>query len=428
MKESFYNYVLYDGSWGYWYNALTGFYFRLSINVSKKLQSLLHSRDVNSLRVFPSLLEKLIECGFIIEDEVNELDIIRSKHNKAVNNKQYFLVILPTLNCNYNCWYCIQEHIPTIMQSNVMEAVCNHISYMINEEHIESLHLDWFGGEPFMYFERIIKPISEYAIKLCLDKDIPFINSATTNGYFINNKISAQLSELKFSQFQITLDGERKFHDKVKYTKGCASAFDYVLRNINQLLNDNPSIRVFLRINYTHDTLTKNIVNEVSSKIELKNRERIIITPKKVWQEKSDKGFVSTLVEILDLFEINGFKVSRRDVSYTFLPCYVNQQYYNSISYNGNVIKCTACDDLYSDSPYGKLQPDGTIAWVDHYNDKCIVPTFETEQCLKCKKLPTCMGPCPRDYMLGLKRCKYDAMDEDFEKALVDYLKNEYKS
>ena len=346
--------------------------------------------------------------------------------SNAVNRKQYFLVVLPTLNCNYKCWYCIQDHVPSVMSSDVMESICNHIDYMITQEHIESLHLDWFGGEPFMFFDKIIKPISEFAIKECQKYGIPFINSATTNGFFINNKVSKQLSELKFCQFQITLDGEKKFHDKVKFTKGCDSAFDYVLNNINHLLSDNKSIRVFLRINYTHETLTIKIVDEVNSLIDIQNRDRVIITPKKVWQEKVDKDFNIILVELLDLFELSGYKVARKDMSSTFTPCYVNQKYYNSINYNGHVVKCTACDDLYSETPYGILKPDGLIEWRDNYEKKCIQPSFENERCLNCKILPACMGLCPRDYMLGLKRCKYDAMDEDFEKSLFDFIKKEY--
>lgn len=426
MKESSYNYILYEDGWGYWYNALSGHYFRLSIELSKKIQSLISTGNFDLLSTHESIFRKFADNGFIIEDEVNELDLIRSNYFSAVNNKQYFLVILPTLNCNYDCWYCIQDHIPTMMQPEVIAAICNHITHMINDEHIESLHLDWFGGEPFMYFEKIIKPISEFAINICSEKGITFINSATTNGYFINEKVSNQLSKLKFSQFQITLDGEREFHNKVKYTKGCDSAFDHVLHNINRMLTDNQDIRVFLRINYTHETLTKKIVDEVCSCIHTENRKRVIITPKKVWQEKVDKEFGSVLIEILDLFEKEGFQVFRMDISSTFMPCYVNQKYYNSINYNGNVVKCTACDDLYSNDPYGKLLQDGSIEWVDHYDERCMEPSFETEQCLNCKKLPACMGLCPRDHMLGHKRCKYDAMDEDFEKRLLDFLKNEY--
>lgn len=110
------------------------------------------------------------------------------------------------------------------------------------------------------------------------------------------------------------------------------------------------------------------------------------------------------------------------------VPCYVNRKYYNAINYYGHVVKCTACDDLYSTEPKGLLMPDGIIKWADGYDKLCTMPTFENQRCLECNKLPVCMGPCPRDYQLGYKRCKYDVFDDDLETTLLDLLKNVYKS
>lgn len=272
MKESFYNHVLYNSGWGYWYNALTNCYFRLSEELSRKVQDFLSSKVKIELLESTPIFVKLVENGFIVDDDIDELSLVRERHKKAVDDKNYFLIILPTLNCNYKCWYCIQDHVPSIMDATTVTAICNHIDYMISQEHISSLHLDWFGGEPFMFFEKIIKPITKYAIKRCREHNIPFISGATTNGYFINEKISRQLTELQFQQFQITLDGEKQFHDKVKFTKGCESTFDHVLGNINNILKFNDSVRVFLRINYTHETLTENIVEQVNSFIEKRYR------------------------------------------------------------------------------------------------------------------------------------------------------------
>ncbi len=428
MKESFYNHVIYSGGWGYWYNALTNSYFRLSEELSRKVQDCFSSNEKIGLLESTPIFAKLVDNGFIVKDDIDELSIIRERHKKAVDDKNYFLIILPTLNCNYKCWYCIQDHVPSIMDASTLRSICNHIDYMISQEHITSLHLDWFGGEPFMFFDKIIKPITKYAIKRCKEQNIPFMCGATTNGYFINGKISRQLTDLQFRQFQITLDGEKQYHDKVKFTKGCESTFDHVLGNINGILEYNDSVRIFLRINYTHDSLTENIVEQVNSFIDIRYRERVIITPKKVWQEAVDKKFSSILIPILDSFEQSGYMVARMDMLTSSIPCYVNRKYYNAISYNGHVVKCTACDDLYSTEPKGRLMPDGIIKWTDSYDELCTAPTFENERCLECNKLPLCMGQCPRDHLLGYRRCKYDVFDEDLETTLLDFLNNVYKS
>lgn len=425
MKKSYYNFTVYDNEYGYWYNSLTGHYFRLSEALSRKLETCMDTPSCIK-DIMPSLYEKMSDGGFIIDGGVNELDIIRKKHHEAVHAKNYFLIVLPTLNCNFKCWYCIQDHIPSIMSDSTLESIKNHIDYMIREKGIESLHLDWFGGEPFMFYEQVIKPISLHAIKRCAEHNIPFINGATTNGYFLSPDITSELCGLNFTQFQITLDGEKSFHDKVKYMNGCPSAFDHVLANINGLLSKCDKARVFLRINYTHDTLTDRIVGEVNRVIEPGNRNRVIITPKKVWQENVDKDFSSVIINILDLFSESGYLVSRMDISNNFIPCYVNTEYYNAINFNGNVVKCTACNDLYDKKPRGVLQSDGRIIWEDGFDKKCMAPTFENPECLGCKRLPACMGPCPRNYLAGGAGCKYESIDHDFEKTLLDYMIKEY--
>ena len=147
-------------------------------------------------------------------------------------------------------------------------------------------------GEPFLYFDKVIRPISEYAISICNEAKIPFFNSATTNGFYLTSKILPQLDKLKFRRFQITIDGNREFHDKVKFQKGCSSTFNHVLTNINNILTQNKDVEMILRINYTHTNLTYNIVNQVNSFITPANRQSVVISLKKVWQEAIDKKFL----------------------------------------------------------------------------------------------------------------------------------------
>ncbi len=426
MKPSKYNYILYGEGYGFWYNSLSGQYFRLSEGLSRKIESLMNSIEILDSEV-QLMYTKLRESGFIVDDDFDELQFIREQYDKAVNSKNYMLVILPTLNCNFKCWYCIQDHIPSLMNVDTLESIKRHIDFMIDKEKIDSLRIEWFGGEPFMYFKQVIEPLSHYAIERCKDSNIPFTNSATTNAYFIDDKVSAKLSGLRFKQFQITIDGEKANHDKVKFMKGCPSAFEHTLENINRIVSDNGDIHVFLRINYTHTTLSKKIVAEVNQHIDSVNRGHITIIPKKVWQEKVDKNFSPILKEIMNDFEDSGFMVNRIQHNATFTPCYVSKKYYNAINFNGNVVKCTACNDIYDKETHGRLNADGSISWSDNYDVACQQASFENERCLACKLLPLCMGLCPRDFLAGKSFCKKDTSDGVFETDLLDFLIHDYK-
>lgn len=428
MKVSKYNYILEKDDKTFWFNGLSNKYFTLNHVLSEKLKSVLKGKEGIELLSKKSymLYENLFENNFILKDDINELNVIRENNHKAVNTKNYLLIILPTLNCNFSCWYCVQDHIDTKMDDCTMDKVKNHLKRVIEEDKIETLHIEWFGGEPFMFFDEVIKPISTYAIELCEKANIPFINTATTNGYYLTQNIHSQIQDLNFIRFQITLDGIRDLHNKIKFTGKGESAFDTVLNNINELLSNTVDIMVLLRINYTDKTLDNQIVDEVNEIINVENRCKIRVMMRKIWQEAISKENGNRANELIDEFNKTGCKKFNHDVSKGFVPCYADRKWYNAINYNGAVVKCTANNDLYSDNPPGVLQEDGSIKWQEGFLDNYYVPRFENEHCLKCKHLPVCMGNCGRYYYENNQfHCNRQLMDNSFENEILEYIKNE---
>lgn len=420
MKTSKYTYIIERGDISYWYNGIEHTYFTLPITLGRKVKMLMESPE--QLNLLPEVLSnKLISGGFVISDEVDELEVIRTKNEERINQKDYLLIILPTLNCNFKCWYCIQDHIPSRMSVATMDTIKRHIDYMIEVEGITSLHIEWFGGEPFMYFRQVIEPICSYAKNKCKQNEIPYITSATTNGYFLSHKIIADVKALGFKRFHITLDGPKMEHDKVKFQNNCNSAFEHVLTNINNILDNSEDIQIILRINYTDDNLNYQIVDDVNSIISPSNRHRIQVNPKKVWQETVCKDRYNNVSTLMELFENAGYRVNRLDIIWDFVPCYANRKYYNAINYNGDVLKCTACNDLYDKKSHGSITSNGSISWDENFIAKYDAKSFENPECLKCRYLPICMGICPRDYGSS-SYCKFNGMDMKIEDALVNYI------
>jgi len=425
MKPSKYNYVFYDKGYGYWFNSLNISFFRISANLSKKIETILNNGDIN-IEDLPFIWDKLHDNGFIVDDNVNEVDIVRKRNKEAIERPNYSLTILPTLNCNFKCWYCIQDHLPSIMSDETKCKIKKHLEYMIQVKKIKSLTLDWFGGEPFMFYHQVIKPISLYAKELCSIHNIPFYLSTTTNGYFINKEVGKEIVEMGFRSFQITLDGNKEYHDKVKFQNGCESTFDHVLRNIDGLISNSKDVFVSLRINYANKNLTEKIVEQVNKFIQPEHRSNITISPHKVWQEEPDPDFKQSINRILDRFNEAGYKVQRWNPAVGYVPCYASREYFTTINYNGHLLKCTACDDLYLDSPRGEINDDGSLHWNDNFDIKYKEASYENERCLNCKSLPLCMGRCPRDHFNGYDNCKYDNQDETLEDSIFEYLKQEY--
>ncbi len=426
MKLSRYNHYMENENYSYWYNPLYNQFFRLPLALGQKLNQHLTSKQDLS-HISETLHSKFVESHFLVDEEMDELELVRSNYKAAINSKNAFLIIMPTLNCNYSCWYCIQKHIVSIMSEDTKDAILRHVKYLIDVERIESLHIDWFGGEPFMFYRQVVKPISKAVMKMCDEAGIPFMNSATTNAYFLAEDVTRDLEDLRFSMFQITLDGDREHHDKVKFMKGLDSAFDLALININRILDESEHTRILLRINYTHSNISERIVDEVCDLISVENRNRVIIMPKKVWQEKVDKEFENVLEPIIRKFSDSGFWVEFWAPIQNFMPCYASSKYYKAINYNGHVLKCTANDDLYRTDPLGVIAESGEVIWKAGFEEKSCESGFENEKCLSCKKLPSCMGLCPRNHQSHSGGCSYNAADATYETSVMAFVDEQYR-
>lgn len=366
--------------------------------------------------------EKLCHAGMIVEDDYDELETIRDLHRKASNSSCYTLQILPTLNCNYKCWYCIQDHVPSMMTEKVMDKIITHLKKQLEREDVTELRIEWFGGEPLMFVPQIVLPLSERILKICTEANKPFSQGVTSNAYYLTSDVSKELGKYNFNHFQITLDGNRENHDKTKFQKGCDSAFDRALSNIVSMLNNIPEMHVTLRINYTYDSMDERIVRKVCDRIPSEMRNRIHIFPRKVWQEEPDKEKRTGYEEIWELFEKEGFFVKREALILNFHSCYTNNRNFLTVNHNGTVVKCTACNDMYTKEGLGNMDDDGEITWNDSCGTAYDLPTFEKERCLACKYLPICMGLCPRDHVRGLSYCKLEASDMSFEYEMLAYI------
>ena len=216
MKNSKYNYIIdYDHDNCVLFNGLTLSMIQFDKKFKSNLKEILSNPHSLELLNAP-LKKKLFEHGFIINDNENEINKII--HNININSSipKYTITISPTYECNFSCWYCIQRHEKEYMSIETVESIKKHLTNYLVDNNIKIFEIHWFGGEPLLCFNSHIKEISEYAMKICEQNEVVFINNITTNGYLINKDMAMAMSHLKFQQFQITIDGCREFHNKTR--------------------------------------------------------------------------------------------------------------------------------------------------------------------------------------------------------------------
>ena len=406
------------------FNAMSGALFLVKTNqytIFNKLKN-----NLESLRKNKDFFDALIGSRFIIDSSINELDIIRFRNNRDVFiDNNYILKINPTLECNFNCWYCYEKHIKGKMSQDIMQNIIKHVQNLVETNKISGLNLGWFGGEPLLYFNEIVYPLSKELSKIVKKHGLPFKNSITTNGYLINENMIQKLEEIELNYYQITLDGCESKHNKSRQTHDGLPTYKKIINNINLLCEKLGEITVKLRINYTTETL--NGLKEIVKDINNKYNKKIIIGFHRIWQTQ-DKAIPSNkkLKSVFDTFNNSGLNSNCTSFKlYNGCVCYADKYHSAIINYDGNVFKCTA-RDFNEENKVGVLK-NGEIEWNTELMIKRFAKaTFENEKCLNCKLLPICIGPCSQG-IIESEGNNHICNMKSSEMSIEDFVINQYK-
>lgn len=415
-KLSRYNYFVESGDRMIYLNGMTGNTFSVSQKEHEQMTKLLDDLVLFHAR-YNSLFNRFKDWGFIISEDLDEIDLLRFRNKQAVfMDKFYRLVINPTEDCVFNCWYCTQHQQNTgRMGNDVIERVKRHIKYMIEVEKVTGFNLDWFGGEPLMYFNEVMYPIAKYAFKLIDKHNLPYNHQATTNAYLVTPAMAEKMREINFKSLQITIDGDEKRHNAIRNVKG-APSFMRIMDNISLLCERIPGIRIVLRLNYDDRTLTVSDMENVFAQIPEQYRNKINLSFQRVWQTIKKRSQTEENERLKDLYQSClglGYSPMISNVLQvgSVIRCYGDRFYHTVINYNGKVYKCTA----HTNREAGILHDNGAIEWNPEVMSRLFAKaTFENDRCLPCKYLPLCLGNCihKRDD----ERCAldYDDMSSGF--------------
>lgn len=420
MKESKYNYLIsYENDYVL-FNGLTRKMIIIPSHYHDTFKELLN--DLSVLNSSDILREKLIDGGFIVEDEVNEIEILMRLHKQNIETPVYTLTILPTFHCNFACWYCFQSHREEYMSKNTVDNIKLHISKYLIENKIREFILVWFGGEPLLCFNDLVVEICTYALEFCNKNGINFSNAITTNGYLITREIAKQMNILNFQCFQITIDGMRDKHNSVRNENGLPS-FDRILENIAIILETNPEAIVYLRFNYTDQNLQEEeIINEVNKFIPEIYRKRVIAFPRKVWQIDKNNISVGTVDDMEEHFFKDGYKLCDVNIAKDYMNCYACKSHHNVIYHDGNVDKCTNVDPEETThylNNSGEIIAKANIIGHEQYE-----PFVKGSKCYSCKHLPICLGPCIKGLRAMAKNNKFVCIQHTGETTIHEDIRH----
>ncbi len=419
MKQSKYNCILQDNTGMVIYNAATDQLVALTpqlANIFNESKAAPEKIKAQHAELYDHLLQK----GIFVCDDADETEAyIRKREEYERSSGEYTITINPTLACNMSCWYCYESHknMPA-MSADVKQSVLLLIDKLLADNKLKKLNLSFFGGEPLLYFDKVVVDIINHAKMQCKAFDAKLSIHFTTNAYLLTDNVLKHLEGLDVS-FQITIDGGKQVHDSVRKTKGGEPTYARIVEHIHQTLSRGFSVGV--RFNYTAKSIPSFIdVVKDFSHLQQEQKPLVNFTFQRVWQDnEGDASQVEQQVEHIErAFEQAGLFVNNAK-SYIVPYCYADGVNTAVVNYNGDLFKCTA-RDFAPKSKEGTLAADGTLRWNERLRKRMSI-RHGSDTCLQCRIYPICHGGCSQMKLEapdGISSCPKGYDDDKIKKIM----------
>jgi uncharacterized protein len=257
------------------------------------------------------------------------------------------------------------------MSREVVVGLKNLIARRFPE--LDLLSIAWFGGEPLLAYDIVID-VMKFAQSLKESRPSGILTSGmTTNGYYLDFERLRDLTSLGVLDYQITLDGEREYHNKVKVLYGGKPTFDRIWKNLMSAKHSDLQFFFNIRVHVSKDNIESvRLLIDQMSELAFDERFYLSIVPLSRFGGSNDSklpvldGSDRRWESVPDTIKV--LRNYARSKSLNIMPrvsevCYASKLNAYVIRSNGKVSKCTVA--LYDKrNIVGHLEADGTL-WLD---------------------------------------------------------------
>lgn len=342
-------------------------------------------------------LPDLLECGFVVpidKDELRELEIEYESRDNLVNELN--LIIAITLDCQFRCFYCYENHPVVYMKNDVKAALISFVEQKAKAGN--DISVVWYGGEPLLDLSTM-KELTFSILKICKENGVLYRASMISNGYAFDDYNIYCLDDLHIKAVQITLDGLEESHEYRRPMINGEKSFDMIISNMTKIYF-HTDCQLHLRINVDKDNIEEAYrLVEYCESNGLEDIEVNMGLLKEFGCNHSCSGCSSRLLSMKQF----------ADEFLKFKKFLVEHKFYNAVNKMNPEYKVNSCT---MDAPNAYcIDPNGfvykCISDVGQ-TSKCIgnvkdgfdenahseVSPFQLEICTKCEYFPICKGGC----------------------------------
>jgi uncharacterized protein len=403
------------------YNSYAGAFARIPKSETATVQNAM-SDGIQGLPT--GILAELTLNGFFVPlgtDESRLADELHATQFKQMDVLQ--LVLMPNENCNFRCKYCSQSFARNLMSREVIEGVVRHVQSRVND--LTDLRIGWFGGEP-LTAPKIIEEISTRLQQICVEHDIEYSSSITTNGYLLTPEVARMLFRAEVRRFQITLDGVEEQHDGLRVlASGQKGTFKQILSNLTMMRDTEELFQVVIRVNFNPQTIPSmdQFIVDLEEEFGADGRFCLDFHPVGKWGGPNDSQLQVCGLEDGRYYSLElarkasekGFDtVALREQLKPFgSRCYAANPHSFVVGSDGTVYKCTvAFEDPRNQ--VGRITEDGQLI-IDQEKHALWIASGEEKDsgCQSCSFRPSCQGnACPLHRMAtGERPCPSTKMN-----------------
>ncbi|HQY13057.1 MAG TPA: radical SAM protein [Ilumatobacteraceae bacterium] len=404
MKFSRYNTIAVVDDHTFVHNGVGGDFHRLPTTMWERVERFVAGTDSGEGLV--DELTMLVRARLVTADDVDELEVLRSRHLRSKYGGGLGLTIVTSLGCNFDCPYCFESKRPSLLKPAVADSLVALLDEAIAAGS-PSMNVTWMGGEPLLGAAQLLD-LSRVFIDRCDAAGMEYSAGILTNGWHLTTEMAARLASARVGQAQVTIDGPADVHDRYRPKKDGGSSFDRILDNVVSAIDH---LQVNIRVNLDSGNLGR--VEELmailaarglAGKVRLTPARLTAIAsaddaPSQSYQggcySCSDYGVVE--LEFDELAARYGFE-ARGLPRAIGTPCTAVRATELVVGADGELWKCW--DDIGNND-----EAIGTI--FDHKTANAQITKwlgydpFSDDDCRSCVALPGCMGGCAHHDFFG---------------------------
>lgn len=331
----------------------------------------------------------------------------------------FTLHFLPTIACQLSCSYCFENggERKGVMKENIMEKSVEWLNEYFSIHNLKRMKIVLFGGEPLLGAKMIKKALPVFSA-LAERHGLDYRTELVTNGELLTKDIACFLHKYFWRRLQITLDGPKDIHDRLKFGNKGRPTFDIIVGNMLMVLNQKYIDSVDIRINYSEET-TEKVVELLEYLASLGAQEQfnlsfgIIMQTLEFLTSASESHSANAYLLFCAKAKELGFKIP---VEYTVGPwCVATEKHSVVLQPDGSLQKCisTVGRNQYNFSNVSVLP-------IGYAKDARFEVFKRVENCKKekCQYIPICGGGCPWDAIVahgeqghGMRFCQKELLD-----------------